>query len=147
MRFFPLAVLGLASVAVADFSSWNDVVGDAPQCLKKCTNDFYNDVGLDDQCGSSDQASVKCLCGVSKSTSDLSAAADSLSSCVTDNCSAEELTDAFDKVMAFSERFTDLASQCTEEVADDKDGGASSVVPAFGAMLVSGALLFASVAF
>lgn len=31
MRFFPLALLGLASVAVAaDAKTWNDLVGDVP---------------------------------------------------------------------------------------------------------------------
>jgi hypothetical protein len=117
MRFFPLAVLGLASVAVADFSSWSDVVGDAPQCLKKCMSDFYNDAGFGDKCGSSDQASVKCLCGLSSSTNDEDAqdAADSLSSCFQDSCSNDELSNAASKIGDFTERFRDLDTQCSDE--------------------------------
>ncbi|KAJ5542866.1 hypothetical protein N7535_005289 [Penicillium sp. DV-2018c] len=151
MRFSPLAILALASVAVADFSSWNDVVGDVPQCVKKCTNDFYSDVGFEAKCGSPDKADMKCLCGFKVSTGDARDAGTSLASCYEDSCSSDDLVDGASKIMDFTERFTDLASQCGDDVEKDSEDGvpdaASSLVPGFGAMLVSGALLFASVAF
>ena len=40
MRFLPVALLGLASVAVADINNWSDLVGTMPKCTKTCLDDY-----------------------------------------------------------------------------------------------------------
>ncbi|KAJ5931866.1 hypothetical protein N7516_006355 [Penicillium verrucosum] len=143
MRFSSLAILTLASVAVADLKTWNDVVGDMPQCMKTCLNDFYNTAGLKDKCGSSDSASVDCLCGVTGSVSDFRDDATDMSSCIKDGCDTNELAEAASHIGDFQDRYTSLKDQCSKEGSSN---GASSMVPGFNALLASGALLLVGVA-
>lgn len=111
MRFFPLALLGLASVAVAaDPKSWNDLVGDVPSCVKSCLGDYYNDLGLQDKCGSSDSASIDCLCGAD--FKDISNAATSLNDCFEEKCDKDEFLDNATKLQDFATRLGDLPGQC-----------------------------------
>jgi hypothetical protein len=113
MRFLPVALLSLASIAIAE-STWKDTVGDVPQCMKTCLNDFYKDAGLEDKCGSSDKATTDCLCGVKDSASDVQNAATSLSSCIQKGCDSSDLADASTQLSDFQNRFTDLTNQCTK---------------------------------
>lgn len=115
MRFFSLAILSLASVAVADLKTWNDVVGDVPQCIKTCLNDFYNTAGLKDKCGSADKANVDCLCGVGGSVSDYQDDASHLSTCIQDGCDTNEIMDASTKLEGFMQRFESLDNQCAKK--------------------------------
>ncbi|CAI7604913.1 unnamed protein product [Penicillium discolor] len=138
MRFSSLAILTLASVAVADLKTWNDVVGDMPQCIKTCLNDFYNTAGLKDKCGSANSASVDCLCGVTSSVSDFRSEASNLSSCIQDGCDTDEMADAAANIGDFQDRFESLQDQCSKKTSSN---GASSMVPGFNALLASGALL------
>ncbi|KGO46776.1 hypothetical protein PEX1_105850 [Penicillium expansum] len=143
MRFSSIAILSLASVAVADLKTWNDVVGDMPQCIKTCLSNFYNTAGLKDKCGSADKATVDCLCGVKGSFADLQDDASELSTCIQDGCDTNEIADAATKLGDFQDRFESLQDQCS---AKGSSNGASSVVPGFNAMLASGALLLVGVA-
>lgn len=115
MRFLPVALLGLASIAIADLSSWSDVVGDVPQCIKTCLNEFYSDSGLESACGSADTASVKCLCGVKDSASDIQDEGNQLSSCIQTGCTSAELNDSRTELQDFETRYSELMSQCTNE--------------------------------
>ncbi|KAJ5607871.1 hypothetical protein N7537_004490 [Penicillium hordei] len=142
MRFSSLAILALASVAVADLKTWNDIVGDMPQCIKTCLNDFYNTAGLKDKCGSADSASVDCLCGVKSSVSDFRDNASDLSSCIQDGCDTNEMADAASHLGDFQDRFESLEDQCKKSSSN----GASSMAPGFNALLASGALLLVGVA-
>ncbi|KAJ5968957.1 hypothetical protein N7501_005205 [Penicillium viridicatum] len=146
MRFSSLAILSLASVAVAaDLKSWNDVVGDMPQCMKTCLNDFYNTAGLKDKCGSADSASIDCLCGVTGSVSDFRGDASELSSCIQDGCSTDEMADAASKIGDFQDRLTSLQDQC-KKGSSNASNGASSMAPGFNVLLASGALLLVGMA-
>ncbi|CAG8159915.1 unnamed protein product [Penicillium nalgiovense] len=119
MRFSSLAVLSLASVAVAaDLKTWDDVVGDVPSCIKSCLDTFYSSAGLEDKCGSPDSADVTCVCGASGSASDYQGEATKLSSCIQDKCETSELTDAVSSLKGFMERFQSLQGEC--------EGGSSS---------------------
>ncbi|CAI7625907.1 hypothetical protein N7527_002934 [Penicillium freii] len=142
MRFSSLAILSLASVAVADLKTWNDVVGDMPQCMKTCLGDFYNTAGLKDKCGSSDSASIDCLCGVTGSVSDFRDDASDLTSCIKDGCSTEEMAGAASHIGDFQDRLTSLQDQCKK----GSSNGASSMVPGFNVLLASGALLLVGMA-
>lgn len=113
MRFLPVALLGLASLATAKLSTWNDVVGNVPQCMKTCMDEYYTNAGLEDQCGSPDEASVDCLCGAQDSFDDVQEAASDLSSCISSGCDAKELQDAAKQLSGFTDRYTSLASQCS----------------------------------
>lgn len=115
MRFSSLAILTLASVAVADLKTWNDVVGDMPQCIKTCLNDFYNTAGLKDKCGSADSASIDCLCGVTGSMSDIRSEASDLSSCIQDGCDTDEMADAASNLGDFQDRLSSLQDQCSKK--------------------------------
>jgi hypothetical protein len=113
MRFSSLAVLSLASVAVAaDLKTWNDVVGDVPSCIKTCLDTFYSSAGLEDKCGSPDSADVTCICDIGGTTSDYQDDASQLSSCIQDKCETSELTDAISSLKGFQERFQSLESEC-----------------------------------
>ncbi|KAJ5332164.1 hypothetical protein MYU51_007567 [Penicillium brevicompactum] len=140
MRISSLVLFGLASVAVADLNSWNDVVGDVPQCIKTCLNDYYNTVGLKSKCGSPDSASMDCLCGVKDTYENIQDDASDLSDCITNGCDSSELSDASSKLEGFTTRFTELYKQCSKKSA------ASSSLPGYNAMLASGALLLAGAA-
>ena len=87
-------------------------MGDVPQCMKTCLNDFYKDAGLEDKCGSSDKATTHCLCGV-KDSADVQDAATSLSSCIQNGCDSSDLADAATQLSDFQDRFADLTNQCT----------------------------------
>lgn len=115
MRLSSVIFLGLASVAVADLNSWNDVVGDVPQCIKTCLNDFYNTAGLKSKCGSADTASLDCLCGVKSSVDDVADDASDLSSCIQDGCDSNEIADAASKLQGFMDRFNSLEDQCSKK--------------------------------
>lgn len=115
MRFLPVALLGLASIAIADLSSWSDVVGDVPQCIQTCLNEFYSDSGLESACGSADTASVKCLCGVKDSASDIQDEGNQLSSCIQTGCTSTELNDSRTELQDFETRYSELMTQCTNE--------------------------------
>ena len=115
MRLLPVVLLSLASVAVAETSSWNDVLGDMPQCMKTCLNQFYDKSGLEDECGSSDKATVSCLCGVKDSLSNIQDSARDLSSCVRNGCDTSDMTDAATQLRGFQDRFMDLKNQCTKQ--------------------------------
>lgn len=170
MRFLPVALLGLASIAIADLSSWSDVVGDVPQCIKTCLNEFYSDSGLESACGSADTASVKCLCGVKDSASDIQDEGNQLSSCIQTGCTSVELNDSRTELQDFETRYSELMSQCTNEgklatsnlclpfiqslfrvgvsffiytdsTTSSSTNGASSVVPGFQTMIASGVVL------
>ncbi|KAJ5211173.1 hypothetical protein N7491_010993 [Penicillium cf. griseofulvum] len=143
MRFSPLAILALASVAVADIKTWNDVVGDVPQCIKTCLGEYYDGVGLKDQCGSADKATVDCLCGTTGSVADIQDDASDLSKCMQNGCETSELSDAVSKLQGFQERLEGVYNQCTKEASSN---GASSVVPGLNTMLASGALLLVGMA-
>jgi hypothetical protein len=114
MRFSPLAILALASAAVAaDIKTWNDVVGDVPQCVKTCLGDYYDGIGLKDQCGSADKATVDCLCKTTASVSDVREDASELSKCMQNGCEPNELSDGISKIQDFQERLQSVYSQCT----------------------------------
>lgn len=115
MRFFPVALLGLAAVATAEVSTWNDVVGNVPQCMNKCLNDFYTKSGFEDECGNPNSASVDCLCGVKDSFSDVKDAGKELSSCISNGCSSSDLSDASSQLSEFQSRLTDIMDQCTKK--------------------------------
>lgn len=143
MRFSSLAILTLASVAVADLKTWNDVVGDMPQCMKTCLNDFYNTAGLKDKCGSAESASIDCLCGATGSVSDFRGDASDLSSCIQNGCDTNEMADAAARIGDFQGRLESLQDQCSKKGSSN---GASSMVPGFNALLASGALLLVGLA-
>jgi hypothetical protein len=105
----------LASVAIAELSSWNDVVGDVPQCMKTCLNNFYDNSGIKDQCGSANEATVNCLCGVKDSMSAVRDSADDLSSCIQGGCDTSDLTNASTQLQGFLDRFTKLENQCSKK--------------------------------
>lgn len=115
MRFSPVALLGLAAIAAADLSTWSDVVGNVPQCMKTCLNDFYTKAGFEDQCGSPDQATVDCLCSVKKSFSDAQDSANDLSSCISNGCDANDLADASSQLTGFENRLTKVENQCSKQ--------------------------------
>lgn len=115
MRFFPVALVGLATVAVAEVSTWKDVVGNVPQCMNKCLDDFYTKSGFKDECGSPSSATVDCLCGVKDSFSDVKDAGKELSSCISNGCSTSDLSDASSQVSEFQSRLTDVMDQCTKK--------------------------------
>ncbi|CAP99457.1 hypothetical protein E8E15_004143 [Penicillium rubens] len=173
MRFSSLAVLSLASAAVAaDLKTWNDVVGDVPSCIKTCLDTFYSSAGLEDKCGSPDSADVTCVCGMSGSASDYQDDATKLSSCIQDKCETSELADAVSSLKGFMERFQSLEGECegssssssssgskkgssdsesesetsSESESDSESNGAGSLVPGFNAMIASGALLLVGAA-
>ncbi|KAJ6035576.1 uncharacterized protein N7446_010338 [Penicillium canescens] len=143
MRFLSLALLSIASIAIAE-GTWKDTVGDVPQCMKTCLNNFYKDAGLEDKCGSSDSATTDCLCGVKDSASEVQDAASSLSSCIQNGCDSSDLADAATQLSDFQDRFTELTNQCTS--SESSKGAASSTVPGFNALLASGALLLVGAA-
>ncbi|KAI9035702.1 uncharacterized protein KD926_002983 [Aspergillus affinis] len=138
MRFSRVALVGLAAVVSAELSTWNDVVGNVPKCMKTCLNDFYTKSGFEDECGSSGSAAVDCLCGVKDSFSDVQDAGEELSSCITNGCSTSDLTDASSQISGFQSRLTSIMDQCTKQ---ESANGAVSVVPSFNTMLASGAVL------
>ncbi|KAJ5103081.1 hypothetical protein N7532_003610 [Penicillium argentinense] len=138
MRFLPITLFGLALApfAAAEFKTWDDVVGDMPKCIDTCMDKFYTSAGLEDACGSSDSASVSCLCGVKNSFSEVQDGADDLSSCISSTCDMSELSQASSKLSEFTERFQDLQTQCESE-----ENAASSLAPGLNTLLVSGAAL------
>jgi hypothetical protein len=114
MRFLCVALMGLASISVttaSDFQSWDDIVGDAPQCIKSCLDDFYSNAGLKDECGSSDDASMNCLCNASSFTAAQSSAND-LSTCIQKGCDSGDLSELSSSLSDFQDRFMDAAEQC-----------------------------------
>lgn len=113
MRFLPIALLGLASLAAAKLSTWSDVVGNVPQCMKTCMEEYYSDAGLEDQCGSPEEASVDCLCGARDSFKDAQEAAKEMSSCISSGCDANELQEAAKQLAGFQHRYTQVANQCS----------------------------------
>lgn len=113
MRFSPVVLLGLAAAAAAELNSWNDVVGNVPQCMKTCLNTFYTDSGFESKCGSPDQATVDCLCGEA-SLSSMKDSADQLGSCIQSGCDASDLADASSQLSGFEDRLTNLDNQCTQ---------------------------------
>lgn len=112
MRFLAVTLLGLASVSVAEVSSWQDVLGDVPSCVKTCLDDFYKNVGFEDECGSPDEASVDCLCGVKDTFEKAQSESSKLQSCFTDGCDTKELASAASKLSDYNERYHDLQNQC-----------------------------------
>ncbi len=125
MRFLAVTLLGLASVSVAEVSSWSEVLGDVPQCMKTCLNDFYENIGLEDECGSPEEASVDCLCGVKDKFSTIQDESSKLQSCFTDGCDTKELASAASKLSDYNERFRDLQNQCTSS-SSSSDGESDS---------------------
>ena len=124
MRFSSLAVLSLASAAVAaDLKTWNDVVGDVPSCIKTCLDTFYSSAGLEDKCGSPDSADVTCVCGMSGSASDYQDDATKLSSCIQDKCETSELADAVSSLKGFMERFQSLEGECEGSSSSSSSSG------------------------
>jgi len=114
MRFLSVALVGLASIsatAASDYKTWNEIVGDVPQCIKSCLNDFYTDAGLEDKCGSADKGTLDCLCG-SASFSSIQDSAEKLTTCIQDGCDSSELSDASSKLSDFQDRFSDAEDQC-----------------------------------
>lgn len=122
MRFLAVTLLGLASVSVAEVSSWQDVLGDVPQCMKTCLDDFYKNAGFEDECGNPDEATVDCLCGVKDTFSKAQSEASDLQSCVTDGCDTKELASAASKLSDYNDRFRDLQDQC-ESSSSSSDSG------------------------
>lgn len=117
MRFVSIALVGLVSISVtvtSDFETWDDIVGDVPQCIKACLDDFYGDSGLEDECGSSDDASMDCLCSVT-SFSSVQSSANDLSTCIQDSCDSGDLSKISSKLSDFQERFSDAGDQCMSE--------------------------------
>lgn len=112
MRFLPVALLGLASVAVADISNWSDIVGDMPECTKTCLDTYYKDIGFEKKCGKPDEASTDCLCGI-KDVKDLQGSVRDLSKCIQSGCSASDLSDASKDLSGFQDRMLDLSKQCS----------------------------------
>lgn len=115
MRFLSVALVGLASVsatAAAEYKTWNEIVGDVPQCIKSCLNDFYTDAGLDDTCGSPSEGTLDCLCD-STSFSSIQDSAQNLSDCIQDECDSSELSEASSKLSDFQDRFSDAEDQCS----------------------------------
>lgn len=134
MRYSAVALLGLASAAVAEVSTWQDVLGDVPQCVKTCLDDFYTNIGFEDECGSPDEATVDCLCGVKDTFSKAQSESSKLQSCFTDGCDAKDLTTAASKLTDYNERFRDLQSQCkssdsSSDSSDSSSGGKSLSLP------------------
>ena len=113
MRFLPVALLGLASVAVADINNWSDLVGTMPKCTKTCLDDYYKDLGFEKKCGKADDADTKCLCGI-KDIKDLQGAAMDLSKCMQKGCSASDLSDVTSDLEGFQGRIQDFVDQCNE---------------------------------
>lgn len=113
MRFLPVALLGLASVAVADIKNWSDLMGTMPKCTKTCLNDYYKDLGFEKKCGKSDDASTNCLCGI-KDVKDLQGAAMDLSKCMQRECSASDLSNVTSDLEGFQGRIQDFVDQCNE---------------------------------
>ncbi|CAI7591211.1 unnamed protein product [Penicillium manginii] len=133
--------MGLASISVttaSDFQSWDDIVGDAPQCIKSCLDDFYSNAGLKDECGSSDDASMNCLCNASSFTAAQSSAND-LSTCIQKGCDSGDLSELSSSLSDFQDRFMDAAEQC--QSGDYDKNAASTLVPGLNALLASGAVL------
>ncbi|KAJ5988386.1 hypothetical protein N7481_003596 [Penicillium waksmanii] len=162
MRFLSIALVGLASISVtaaSDFETWDDIVGDVPQCIKTCLDDFYNDSGLEDKCGSSDDASMDCLCSVT-SFSSVQSSVDDLSTCIQDGCDSGDLSEISSKLSNFQERFSDAGDQCMSEDStsdddsdsesdtdsDDNKNAANTLIPGFNALLASSAVLLFGVA-
>lgn len=84
MRFLSVALVGLASISLtapSDFQTWDDIVGDVPQCMETCLDDFYSNSGLGGKCASSEHASMDCLCGVT-SFSSVQSSVDDLTTCI-----------------------------------------------------------------
>ncbi|CAI7580896.1 unnamed protein product [Penicillium pancosmium] len=149
----------LSVTAASDFETWGDIVGDVPQCMKTCLNDFYNDSGLEDKCGSSDDASMDCLCSVT-SFSSVQSSVDDLSTCIQDGCDSGDLSEISSKISDFQERFLDAGDQCmsedstsdgdsgseSETDSDDKNNSATTLIPGFNALLTSSAVLLFGVA-
>lgn len=116
MRFSPVALLGLAAAAVAaDISTWNDIVGNVPACMKTCLNKFYTDNGFEDKCGSPDDATVDCLCGIKGTLSEAQDSGEALGSCISNGCDARDLSDASSQLSDFQNRLMSLESQCDEK--------------------------------
>lgn len=114
MHFLSVALVGLASISVAsasDYKSWDDIVGDVPQCMTTCVDTFYSDSGLEDECGSSDEASMSCLCGAS-SFSQAESSAEDLSTCIQNKCDSGDLTNLASQLSEFSDRFSNAEEQC-----------------------------------
>ncbi|KAJ6179672.1 hypothetical protein N7519_010133 [Penicillium mononematosum] len=159
MRFSSLAILSLASAAVAaDLKTWNDVVGDVPSCIKTCLDTFYSSSGLEDKCGSADSADVTCICDISGSASEYRDESTKLSTCIQDKCETNELAEAASTLKGFMERFQSLEGQRappdsdsdsesdSESESESQPNGAGSLVPGFNAMIASGALLLVGAA-
>ena len=117
MRFLPIAVVGLASVAAAaEIKSWNDLLGDIPTCTKKCMNEFYKDSGLEKECGAPEKAGADCLCKPASFEifSDTMDSMDELQSCLKDSCSDSELREGADKAKDMYQRAKDFQKQCKD---------------------------------
>ena len=112
MRFLPVALLGLASVAVADISNWNDIIGDMPKCTQTCIDTYYKDIGFEKKCGKPDEASTDCLCGI-KDVKDLQDAVRDLNKCTQSGCSSTDISDAASGLEGFQDRLMDFSKQCT----------------------------------
>lgn len=123
MRFLAVTLLGLASVSVAEVSSWQDVLGDVPSCVKTCLDDFYKNVGFEDECGSPDEASVDCLCGVKDTFEKAQSESSKLQSCFTDGCDTKELASAASKLSDYNDRYRDLQSQCKSSDSSSSSSG------------------------
>lgn len=118
MRFLPIAVVGLASVAAAaELKSWDDIMGDIPTCIKKCMNNFYKDGGLEKECGAPEKATADCLCKPAsyKIISDTVSSVDELQDCLKESCTQSELTDNIDKINGMGERAQDFQDQCEDK--------------------------------
>ncbi|PGH12226.1 hypothetical protein AJ79_04406 [Helicocarpus griseus UAMH5409] len=141
MRLFPIALLGLASVAVAEFKTWNDVMGDVPECVKKCYGDWYNSTPLKEPCGSPDKATMDCICKVPNIKSDTMTTEQSMDDCLKKDCTGDDLEEITAKREEIQKRLEQFKDQCAS------GSGALSVSPNFnGVMLASGALLIAGAA-
>ncbi|KKK15254.1 hypothetical protein P175DRAFT_0505428 [Aspergillus ochraceoroseus IBT 24754] len=140
MRLLSVALLGLASIAVADITSWNQLLGDIPSCYKTCLDDYYKDSGLETKCGSPDSATASCICSVKAPINDIADEASTLRSCVTSGCSDLSSSDE-SNIQAFAQRYNELVTQCTSSSSSTTHNGAASNLPGFNAILASGTLM------
>lgn len=119
MRFLPVAVLGLASVAAAadDYAylkTWNDVMGDIPACMKKCMNIFYKDSNVEKECGAPEKATDECLCKPEskKTISSIMTGVSDLDNCFKDVCTHSQYTNNSHKLDSLDNRLTGLQKHC-----------------------------------
>lgn len=125
MRLLPVTVLGLVSVAAAanadaytdayaNLKTWNDVMGDIPNCMKKTMNIFYKDGVVDKECGAPEKATDDCLCKpkIKEDISYIMTGVSDLDSAFKNACTHSEYTDNSNKLDGLDKRLKGLQSHC-----------------------------------